>query len=564
MDKRVSAQRVAALVSGVFGFAAAFLVMPRGSNAQQRLGPSFACGNVKDTLAVLICSDSRLARTDLAFVQAYQALREQVGDQGQRDLRQQANEFQNGVYLSCGLPRASTSAAQPPASAVGCVGMAYEQQRAAWLSRLSGPASQEAMRPLERHLQLQRELQALGYLPSTSIIDGVYGTGMRSAVVNWQRSTGLEATGFLSDDDARRLDMAFNDAGSALQAEADRARTEAAAAARGQAEREAQQRADQDRAEQSRLRDAALAKLEGAMTAPHDVATLYARLGSTDERVRKSLKGGYVLLDASRPARGCMTVGTGGNPAFYASVIRRVAGSLLGTPVPNALRACTVDILAQSDLVLLFDPADASSDRETADALTDFVTGPDADQVGHLSVADWETALANERQAYEQRAKARADAAAQIRAEALDGSLQDWGAVQLPERISGTACVVATDNPGWASLLGDVLPGTPAGAGFRVVADTDADRQFGRLLSGGCTVLVAHGSDLGDVLRGLDANRRTADVLPVRIPQASVDAALSGKPLQAGSIAPTTAVAPPVTAPVKPPAQVEVVPPSTP
>ena len=53
------------------------------------------------------------------------------------------------------------------------------------------------------------------------------------------------------------------------------------------------------------------------MTAPHDVATLYARLGSTDERVRKSLKGGYVLLDASRPARGCMTVGTGGNPAFY-------------------------------------------------------------------------------------------------------------------------------------------------------------------------------------------------------------------------------------------------------
>ena len=96
------------------------------------------------------------------------------------------------------------------------------------------------------------------------------------------------------------------------------------------------------------------------------------------------------------------------------------------------------------------------------------------------------------------------------------------------------------------------------------MADTDADRQFGRLLSGGCTVLVAHGSDLGDVLRGLDANRRTADVLPVRIPQASVDAALSGKPLQAGSIAPTTAVAPPVTAPVKPPAQVEVVPPSTP
>ncbi len=128
---------------------------------------------------------------------------------------------------------------------MGCVGSIYEQQRQAWLQRLTGPAAEEASRPLERHLQLQRKLQQLGYLPSSLPVDGVYGTGMRSATGNWQRNSGLPATGLLRDDDARRLDQAVYDANREVQAQADRARLESSLAATAQARQEAERRAEE-------------------------------------------------------------------------------------------------------------------------------------------------------------------------------------------------------------------------------------------------------------------------------------------------------------------------------
>src|SRR3712207_5089522 len=71
------------------------------AQAQQRtIGPSFDCGSPaaqREGLAQLICSDPELARLDLAYVQAFQALRHQIGEAGLRDLRREANEFQANV-----------------------------------------------------------------------------------------------------------------------------------------------------------------------------------------------------------------------------------------------------------------------------------------------------------------------------------------------------------------------------------------------------------------------------------------------------------------------------------
>lgn len=80
-----------------------------------------------------------------------------------------------------------------------------KNQRSIWLSRLTGPAAEEAKRPIQQHVDLQRQLQKLGFLPSTAQIDGVYGSGTRAAILAWQQSTGLTATGILGDVDASRL-----------------------------------------------------------------------------------------------------------------------------------------------------------------------------------------------------------------------------------------------------------------------------------------------------------------------------------------------------------------------
>jgi peptidoglycan hydrolase-like protein with peptidoglycan-binding domain len=52
---------------------------------------------------------------------------------------------------------------------------------------------------------LQRDLQALGYLPTTAVVDGVYGAATRSAILAWQRSKGVSETGFLGRKDGIAL-----------------------------------------------------------------------------------------------------------------------------------------------------------------------------------------------------------------------------------------------------------------------------------------------------------------------------------------------------------------------
>ena len=152
-------------------------------------------------LALIICSSSELSQDDLRFVQAYQALRQQVGEAGQRQLEQEAVDFTNSVLRDCGVPEAGPVSGSPD-----CIGAQYNRQRSYWVARLSGAANEEANRPISQHVALQRSLWELGYSASTGSADGVYGPGTRTAIGAWQRANGRAATGFIGEDDAEAIE----------------------------------------------------------------------------------------------------------------------------------------------------------------------------------------------------------------------------------------------------------------------------------------------------------------------------------------------------------------------
>lgn len=165
-----------------------------------RIGPSFDCEGAMRPLALMICASPELSRLDLRFVQAFQALLYQAGKAGRSELWQEAINFQKSVLQECGIPEAGPISGSPD-----CLAAAYERRQRLWLSRLSGPAREEASRPIEQHVALQAKLQALGFLPATANIDGVYGPATRAAILAWQGANGKPETGFLSDADAAAL-----------------------------------------------------------------------------------------------------------------------------------------------------------------------------------------------------------------------------------------------------------------------------------------------------------------------------------------------------------------------
>lgn len=183
---------------------------PGGQSSTTRIGPSFPCPASRDPLAQLICDSSELSRVDLTFVQTYQAYRQQVGPEGQKALRAESVEFARSVRAACGIAEAQAKANAPmpppaPPDAARCVGQSYERQRSIWSARLSGPAAQEAWRPLDQHIGLQRNLQLLNLMPANDAIDGVFGPDTRAAILAFQQAMGLPTTGLLGDSDAIAL-----------------------------------------------------------------------------------------------------------------------------------------------------------------------------------------------------------------------------------------------------------------------------------------------------------------------------------------------------------------------
>jgi clan AA aspartic protease (TIGR02281 family) len=185
-----------------YGLAA--LSPPAGT--QDRIGPGFDCGNAVRPLALMICADAGLSRVDLQFNQAYWALLHQLDQSARQELRQEDIAFIDTVQDDCDVPRSGGLTAQTR-RARDCVSNAYEGKRTRWLSRLSGAAFEEATRPAERHMQLQRGLGVLGFLPPAIRADGVYGAPTRNAIMAWQTGHGRTATGFLGEADARAIEQ---------------------------------------------------------------------------------------------------------------------------------------------------------------------------------------------------------------------------------------------------------------------------------------------------------------------------------------------------------------------
>ena len=171
--------------------------------AASRVGPSNDCGKADTPLMQFICADADLSRTDVEMVQPYYVLRHQVGPSGWQALMVEAINFQTQTASYCGIVNDILPA--DGAALKICLSGAYRRQRSVWLARLSGDGRQEAVRPIDQHMQLQAKLQMLGFIASTDKIDGIFSTGTRAAITAWQTSAGFPATGLLGDTDASRL-----------------------------------------------------------------------------------------------------------------------------------------------------------------------------------------------------------------------------------------------------------------------------------------------------------------------------------------------------------------------
>ncbi|OUD09881.1 hypothetical protein BVC71_08660 [Marivivens niveibacter] len=96
-----------------------------------------------------------------------------------------------------------------------------EPNRDARLAEESLSLSRDARR------EIQRDLSILDY--NTRGIDGIFGSGTRSAITNWQQENGFSQTSYLTTDQIARLDAQAARRAAELEAEAERRRQEAEA-----------------------------------------------------------------------------------------------------------------------------------------------------------------------------------------------------------------------------------------------------------------------------------------------------------------------------------------------
>lgn len=175
---------------------------------QFAIGPTFDCGKAKDPLGRIICSDKELSRLDVDLLRPYYVLRFSAPDQ-RNSLKQDAVAFTQSVLQTCGIPEKGTVSNAIIKKAVPCVATEYRRQRDQWQAQMAqaAPASaqDETGRPLDEHVQLQKLLQDMGYIPAAEKADGIYGAGTRTAISTFQTAENIAADGLLSEETAQRL-----------------------------------------------------------------------------------------------------------------------------------------------------------------------------------------------------------------------------------------------------------------------------------------------------------------------------------------------------------------------
>ncbi|MUH03558.1 DnaJ domain-containing protein [Bombella sp. ESL0387] len=164
--------------------------------------PDFDCSRMdrNEPGQVLLCSDSDSARSELVLDQAYYALRHQSAAYSLPQLKAEL------IHDLAPLQACFSPAGVQGESQAQCYQRVVAQVADRYRSRLTGRAHEEATRPIDAHIALQRKLQALGFLPAAVVPDGVYGEATRRAILRWQEQAGQSSRdGFLGDDDARVL-----------------------------------------------------------------------------------------------------------------------------------------------------------------------------------------------------------------------------------------------------------------------------------------------------------------------------------------------------------------------
>jgi hypothetical protein len=208
MQGKKSAVRISRFCRAVTIIFAGCLLLAgwHGAKAQalKTYKPDFDCSQAApgDSIAALLCHDSNAAQQELVFDQTYYALRQQVGKEGWKPLKQEVNEQFQGL-LAC--VQTDNQQVPPPADSA-CYISKMQAITAAYRQRLHGTALKEASRPIDEHIALQQKLIDLGYLPTTSSADGVYGEATRTAIETWQRVVQhVDPDGFISDASADTL-----------------------------------------------------------------------------------------------------------------------------------------------------------------------------------------------------------------------------------------------------------------------------------------------------------------------------------------------------------------------
>ena len=178
------------------------LASPRNSWAQV-FSPDFDCSksDPNDSIQQLLCRNNDAAMAEITFDQAYYALRQVVGKDGWKALKQEAIS-DDAIFSKCiSADSVGTSTADPD-----CYIRNMNSLTQKYRGRLSGPALEEATRPLLEHRILQQKLSELGFLKAGTPADAVYGESTRRAIETWQRvARRPEVNGFISNDDANAL-----------------------------------------------------------------------------------------------------------------------------------------------------------------------------------------------------------------------------------------------------------------------------------------------------------------------------------------------------------------------
>lgn len=140
----------------------AVLVVPEAALGQE-YKPDFNCAAdlSKDSIATMLCQNSEAAKHELIFDQTYYALRQIVGKEGWKALKQEAIA-DDDVFKACVGPETADGAL--PRADPYCYISTMDALTQKYRRRLSGSALEEASRPIDQHIALQQKFIDLGYL----------------------------------------------------------------------------------------------------------------------------------------------------------------------------------------------------------------------------------------------------------------------------------------------------------------------------------------------------------------------------------------------------------------